>query len=328
MEQLRVVDISAYAKGFIDWQRLKANFVHCILRAGVGINQDVYLERFVDQCNEEEISYSTYHIPDPLQGASIHEQAALYFTWYGVQGHKLWFDYEPNTGSRFLRREEAETYLRTLKSLGADVGIYGGSYGLRDQLGNPDWLMEYDLWISQYPFMPGTEEKYRHYDLFVEDYAGQLPWHPVEWDMPWKEKIVLWQFTDKLSARDYFATAPFGLHSGDGNITTVEPEIWWACVASQEGGGQGGEADEPVDVIEDSRELYAGLKNQDIINLFFEAAEPFTADPWNAWIVRAGLGYMASSQEKRQELYDGPLFSELPGLSEAEKAALLAVLIA
>ena len=84
MNQLRVVDISGYAKSFIDWDRLKQNFVHCILRAGVGKTRDNFLKENVDKCNHYGITYSTYHIPDPIQGGSIKEQAEWYFNWYGT----------------------------------------------------------------------------------------------------------------------------------------------------------------------------------------------------------------------------------------------------
>ncbi len=68
---------------------------------------------------------------------------------------------------------------------------------------------------------------------------------------------------------------------------------------------------------------YPGRTNQDIINLFYTAAAPFTQDPWE-WVVQAGLEGMATPDSNRLKPYTGPRFENLPNLSQAKKNALLA----
>jgi hypothetical protein len=71
---------------------------------------------------------------------------------------------------------------------------------------------------------------------------------------------------------------------------------------------------------------YPGLTNQDMINLIYRAAEPFTNRPWDDWIVRANLEELAFPEENRSLIYTGPKIEDLPNLSEVEKAAILAQL--
>lgn len=70
---------------------------------------------------------------------------------------------------------------------------------------------------------------------------------------------------------------------------------------------------------------YPGKTNQDVINIFFRAAAPFTQDPWE-WVVQAGLESLATPSSNRQKPYAGPRFEDLPNLSQTHKNALLALL--
>ena len=67
---------------------------------------------------------------------------------------------------------------------------------------------------------------------------------------------------------------------------------------------------------------YPGKTNQDVINIFFRAAAPFTLEPWE-WVVQAGLEHMADPSENRQLPYTDPRFEDLPNLSQIQKNALL-----
>jgi GH25 family lysozyme M1 (1,4-beta-N-acetylmuramidase) len=82
---------------------------------------------------------------------------------------------------------------------------------------------------------------------------------------------------------------------------------------------------EPAPIPVPPTPTYPGRTNQDIINLFFRAAAPFTDEPWE-WVVQAGLEHMATPTENRQLPYTGPRFEDLPNLSQAEINALLAQL--
>jgi len=84
-------------------------------------------------------------------------------------------------------------------------------------------------------------------------------------------------------------------------------------------------ADEPPPPPPAEDPTYPGRTNQDIINLFYTAATPFTQDPWE-WVVQAGLESMATPSSNREKLYTGPRFQAIPNLSQAQKNALLAQL--
>ena len=71
---------------------------------------------------------------------------------------------------------------------------------------------------------------------------------------------------------------------------------------------------------------YPGLTNQKMINLFYRAAPPISDAYWN-WIERAGLTSMAIPDTNRSLPYSGPKIEVLPGLNNAEKDALLALLL-
>jgi hypothetical protein len=66
------------------------------------------------------------------------------------------------------------------------------------------------------------------------------------------------------------------------------------------------------------------MSNQEMLNLIFAAAAPFTDDPWKDWIVRAKLESLAVPTENRRKPYTGPKIEDLPNLTEREKAAILA----
>jgi len=72
--------------------------------------------------------------------------------------------------------------------------------------------------------------------------------------------------------------------------------------------------------------IFPKMTNQEMMLLIFKAALPFTDDPWNDWIVRAGLEELAVPNENRGKPYTGPRIENLPNLTEAEKKAILALL--
>lgn len=80
----------------------------------------------------------------------------------------------------------------------------------------------------------------------------------------------------------------------------------------------GGEPPGPVD-----QPTYPGMTNQDMINLFLAASSP--AKYWQ-WIEEAQLEYLAVPQANRGRPYTGPRIEDLPNLSGAKKAALLAAM--
>ena len=71
---------------------------------------------------------------------------------------------------------------------------------------------------------------------------------------------------------------------------------------------------------------YPGKTNQDILNLIFRAALPFTDKPWENWIVPAGLDSLAIPRENRGKPYTGSRIENLPALTAEQKDAILALL--
>lgn len=82
---------------------------------------------------------------------------------------------------------------------------------------------------------------------------------------------------------------------------------------------------EPIEV-EIPIPTYGDMTNQDLINIIFRAAAPYTNDPWNHWIVPAELTSLAIPEENRKKPYTGPKIKDLPGLTDAEKTAILALI--
>lgn len=70
---------------------------------------------------------------------------------------------------------------------------------------------------------------------------------------------------------------------------------------------------------------YPGLVNQDIINIFFRAAAA-NGGAGQDWLVRSGLQIVGESRQVRYQMYRGPVFEALPGLSAEEREALQAEL--
>jgi GH25 family lysozyme M1 (1,4-beta-N-acetylmuramidase) len=76
-------------------------------------------------------------------------------------------------------------------------------------------------------------------------------------------------------------------------------------------------------ITQPKQPTYPGISNQNIIDMIYRAAAPFTTDPWKDWIVRAGLEYLAVPSSNRNKPYTGPKIKDLAGLTNGEKQAIL-----
>ncbi|MDH5506301.1 MAG: GH25 family lysozyme [Anaerolineae bacterium] len=70
---------------------------------------------------------------------------------------------------------------------------------------------------------------------------------------------------------------------------------------------------------------YPGLLNQDMINLFYQAAAEYLQSGWS-WITRTGMEWMAETREVRYQVYSGPLIEDIEMLNAEERASLQAAL--
>jgi hypothetical protein len=192
-----------------------------------------------------------------------------------------------------------------------------------------DEARQFRLWIAQYLYdqeqLPQVKVQYRYFDEFTRDYANSLP--PSVANTPLRDQVVLWQFSAKGDGRHYIYSAltespsyPTGKKSADLNISLQGrdeflQELFGRVPAIEISVHvNGGPPIEPT---------YPEIDNQDMINLIFTAAEPFTNNPWRDWIVRAHLEYLGVPTSNRINPYTGPRIEDLPNLTQEEKAAIL-----
>jgi hypothetical protein len=72
-------------------------------------------------------------------------------------------------------------------------------------------------------------------------------------------------------------------------------------------------------------ETYSGMKNQDVINLFYAAAGTLNENGWD-WVQQAKMDYLAIPSIMRTLPYRGPKFETLTGLSEEKIQTLVQAL--
>ena len=199
LRQARVVDISYYYRtGGINWPRLKENFDFGIIRAGVDLWPDPLLREHVDNADAYDFPYATYYFIDPDRPVDL--QAAHYASAYGVKGHRMFYDWEkPWRGGRIPSAQESYNFLKALEDkTGERPKIYSRG-NIFEANGDPRWLGEYELWISQY------WKPYRTYGEFLVDFEWKLP--PDIRDKHYAQNCILWQFTEKGDARYYLSNA-------------------------------------------------------------------------------------------------------------------------
>jgi GH25 family lysozyme M1 (1,4-beta-N-acetylmuramidase) len=162
-----------------------------------------------------------------------------------------------------------------------------------------DWMKSWDLWLAWYPYSWSD----------IDTQNPLLPSGRSQWSF--------WQYTDKANGVEYGLKRP---SAGDLDVYngTVEELYTWLGIEP----GEGGEEVIPIDEVVPT---YAGIKNQDMINMIFQAAAPYTTDPWS-WILKAGLESLAVPDFNRGKYYSGPEIEDLPGLSIQEKNAILEVM--
>jgi lysozyme len=69
--------------------------------------------------------------------------------------------------------------------------IYASAFFLNQQGVNASWLIDYPLWVAQYPYMPGTSQEYNAVSAMPTPEAT-MPQQPVGFQ-PW----TFWQYSSK-----------------------------------------------------------------------------------------------------------------------------------
>lgn len=132
-------------------------------------------------------------------------------------------------------------------------------------------------------------------------------------DEPWADWVVRAKLTNLAIPTENRRKPYTGPKIEDlPNLTKEEKAAILAAKKAEDGEGGPG------------RGTYPGMNNQEMINLIFAAAAPFTDDPWTDWIVHAELESLAIPTENRRKPYTGPKVEDLPNLTESEKAVILA----
>lgn len=212
------------------------------------------------------------------------------------EGARQWLDYV----------KEASGKKTLLYSNPASYQEYLVQYGQK-------WMNNYDFWVAQYPFDRRWDDQLNN--AISGDWHPRLPAGHHDWKF--------WQFSadgnqkgpENGIPRQPWNVVPPAVDLDVFNGTVSQLHSWLGIEPGVDGGVVGGVA-----------ATYPGKTNQNMIDYIYEAAAPFTIDPWNDWIVRANLESLAIPDANRYRPYTGPEIKDLPGLTRKEKRAIQAVM--
>lgn len=324
------IDIAQYARtGGTNFDRVR-RFIQegiydfLIIKAGLGMQKNEIFSEQVSGAEQHEIPFSTYYFLDPLR--DIEQQAQHYVDIVGTQQPQYIIDVEkPYPESRLPDKDELQCYIDKLVNLTGKKPIIYSRLNLLKSIGFLGSAKAYHLWIAQYLWdMKTVKPKrrlYRRFDEFTRDHEWELP--PAVIGTGFENNVVLWQFSKKGKGQHYIFNPTTnhpkyknGKESADLNISIAKAEAFMAFMF----------AGAPViidnDIVENGSP-YPGKTNQDIINVFHQAAGSFSVHFWDDWIKPAGLAYMAEPDTNRTKPYTGPRIEDLPNLSDEAKAAII-----
>ncbi len=325
------IDINEYSRtGGIHYLLAKAhilagNYDFLIIKAGLGYYMSPLWPEQKQNTEAEEIPYATYHFLDPR--CNMREQMHRYIDWVGTQQPFYILDIEsPQAGVRVPSKDEILASIDEIEKLTHKQPVLYSSYLILKQIGFLQEASRYPLWIAQYPYDAtrlSQKVQYRYIHDFKVGHADRPPSSVVGTEL--ENSTILWQFSSCGDGQFYIynpetkdPTYPVGMKNADMNVSIKScSEFMQEMFGVSKGGGGG--------IVHPKDESpYPGMTNQMMVNLIFAAAAPFTQDPWNDWIVRAGLESLAVPNANRNKRYTGPRIEDLPNLTEQEKAAILA----
>ncbi|MEJ2599204.1 MAG: GH25 family lysozyme [Anaerolineales bacterium] len=346
------IDINKYARtGGINYDLVNEGiqagvYDFLIISTGVGFSKSEIFDEQRENVERLGIPYVTYHLIDP-RNSDIRGQAREYFAWVGAGQTNYIVDIEsPDRVFRPPNKAEVLSYINELESLIGKQPILYSNMQVLKQIGFVDVARKFRLWMAHYLWDPSksTDEdkvQYGSFDDFVRDHAMSSP--PSVLNTPLQDNVILWQFSAKGDGRRYIYNATtahpkftVGMFDADLNISIQErsefmqqmfervPEI--KKVSDTRTKRVDTHERQPVSPSGPTGATYPSMTNQDMINLIFKTAEPFTADPWEDWVVRARLESLANPKENRSKPYTGPRVEDLPNLSDTEKSAILLLL--
>ncbi|MGD2159227.1 MAG: GH25 family lysozyme [Anaerolineales bacterium] len=336
------IDISEYSRtGGINYALVKKNvqegvYDFLIIKAGAGTSRSPLFEEQKQNVEQRGIPYATYHFT--LPGQNMKEQAQKYVDWVGTDQPVYILDVEtPLGGDRPPNRDEMREIIDEMVELTNKEPVIYSRMDVLQRIGFVNDARQYRLWIAQYLWdrshLPSEKLQYHYLHDFTRDFSWSLP--PSIQNTAIEENVILWQFSEKGKGPYYIynlRTAdpnfPIGKKSADLNISIkgrdefMQLMFGGVSVATEVDAGEEEGEDQPVE------STFPDMTNQDMLNLIFTAARPFTDDPWMDWIVRANLEYLAIPNANRSKPYTGPKIEDLPNLTAEEKAAISAVMMA
>ena len=305
-----------------------------IIKAGGGTSKGPIFDEQRKKAEKRGIPYVTYHFPIP--GLDMKAQARSYVDWVGTDQPQYIFDIEkPRGGPRPPTKQEMRTIIGEFERLIGRQPMLYSRMGILQQIDFVDEARQYQLWMAQYPynlsFLPSDKVQYRYFQDFLNHFSWSLP-RDVR-NTVLEDNTVLWQFSEKGNGPHYIYKEftrdpeyPVGKKSADLNISIKGHDEFMKLMFGEVRAGKGKEGREERGEARRAKATYPDMINQNMIDFIYEAARPFTLDPWRDWIVRAHLEELAIPEENRVKPYTGPRIEDLPNLTKKEKAAILAVM--
>ena len=334
------IDINEWSRtGGVNYDLVKRHiragvYDFLIIKAGLGNNQSPLLEEQKREAERHGIPFVTYHLLDP--GVDIKEQTRKYVEWVGTGETAYILDVEsPYRGHQPPNRAEVLRSIDEIARLTQKGPVIYSRVGMLDEINFLDEARHFPLWIAQYPWdisqLPSRNVQYQYFHEFTRDFSDMLP--PSAHRAGIAGNVILWQFSERGRGRYYLYNAntadprfPQGLESADLNISikgrgAFMQLMFGGIPAIEEAESQPARVEQDVQPAEFT---YPGMTNQDMINLIYFAARPFTRDPWADWIRRAKLESLIVPNENRSRPYTGPRIEDFPNLTPSEKRAILA----
>jgi GH25 family lysozyme M1 (1,4-beta-N-acetylmuramidase) len=342
-ERTLVFDISHYQKD-IDFDLLKANGIECVIvKATQGrLITDATFHQYAREAADAGMVVGAYHWCDPIDHDQLQAQHCIDtisgtpVQFIAIDIEQFWQDWEewlrwrrrliPTITNRFTPARISQNAHAVAAILEATLDMPLLIYtrlSFISQHAPPifNWISNHNLWLAQWPFHAGRQEI--SWEAFKTDILPTVPTQGLPKLPEGSQTWHFWQFTgDRFVLPGVNGKLDINFFNGSieqlRNFAADRPVI------------VDPEPQDPVvvdaDVEEDDGPPYPGMTNQDMINVIFRAAFPFTNDPWNDWIVRAKMSFLADPHENRKKPYPGPRVENIPNLSAEEKSAILAEL--
>jgi hypothetical protein len=327
------IDINEYSRtGGINYQLVKSHlgtgaYDFLIAKASLGFTINPLLAEQRQNMEANNIPYATYHFLDPRFDMRV--QVQKYFNAVGTDQRFYILDIEsPQIGVRVPNKAEVLVAIDEIQRLTHQQPVLYSGAQILSNIGFMNEAAQFRLWIAWYPYdatRPSQNLQYRYFHDFTQKFSHRLPVTVI--DTPLANNTILWQFSAKGDGPFYIYSPftddprfPVGMKDADLNVSIQTRTEFMSSMFGVVPPVTGEVEHQP------EQAPYPGLTNQMMINAIFKAAAPFSADPWQDWIVRAGLEYLAIPNANRNKKYSGPKVEDIPNLTEQEKAAILAAM--